>query len=172
MHNNPKFKLRQIAAAYPRLYSGLWFGTTALLLTSPLAGISGLIMGITNSNQFALPGVISTGVLPAMTSLIFGALLGYKIVRFPPGQTKPSALRGFKTGLSSFIARVSLLEVSPGSSNLPPGNSSWDVPGAAIAVGYLVVLPAMVIAVICLSAFSGILLNKYLTNTGPINETL
>lgn len=70
--------------------------------------------------------------------------------------TPRAALYGLLTSLTVFIIWILLLELIPTLPGIAPsGNSGSDLPGAAIVVAYLVILPGIVLAVTGMGALAG-----------------
>lgn len=155
--------LRHIAKVHPNLFSAVWFAFAALILTSPLVTIAFLLPIITPTHPasasvlFLLQGVL----LPVIIASPSGAIIGGRILSLPSGNTLRAALYGLLTGLATFIIWGALLEVIPSLSGFTPsGNSGGDLPGAAIVLAYLVVLPGVVFSVMIMGALAGILMHK------------
>jgi len=141
-------EIHSTAKIHPKIFSAVWFAIAALLLTSPLIAIAFLLPLITPGQPassvilFLLQGVF----LPSIVALPIGAIVGSRILSLPSGYTFRAAVYGLVTGLATFIIWIVFLEVIP---DLPgffsSGNYVGDVPGAAVVLAYLVVLPAIVI---------------------------
>jgi len=150
-------KIRTTAREHPLIFSGVWFASAALLLTASLITIS-LLLLITRSFPFKqiILLFISAVLLPLLITFPIGALIGSRILSLPPSMTPRAALYGLLTSLTVFIIWILLLELIPTLPGIAPsGNSGDDLPGAAIVVAYLVVLPVIVLAVTGMGALAG-----------------
>ena len=153
-------KIHTAAGEHPLVLSASWFALATILLTAPLVAMS-LLLLLTRSfpaEQIYLL-FISAVLLPLLITLPIGALIGSRILTLPPGMTPSAALYGLLTSLAVFIIWILLLELTPTLPGIAPsGNSGGDLPGAAIVLANLVVLPGIVLAVIGMGALAGSLL--------------
>ena len=146
---------------HPLIFSGLWFSLVTFLPIIPILLIL-FILGFSLSLPIwkVIQLRISIVIIPVIIAALAGMLPGYKILSLPSKGTPRAALYGLATGLAVFILWVIALEITHNqpsffANNYPPG----DIPGAAVVVAYLVVLPGLVIGVMAYGAVAGILLH-------------
>ena len=150
-------KIRTAAGEHPLVLSAAWFALAVLLTTAPLVAMSLLLL---LTRTFPVEQIIllffSAFLLPLIITLPVSALIGSRILSLPPSMTPRAALYGLLTSLTVFIIWILLLELFqnlPGS--VPTETAGSDLPGAAIVVAYLVVLPGIVLAVTGMGALAG-----------------
>jgi len=154
-------KVQAATRDHPVISAGLWFSLCALLPMVPILLIL-IILGIILSQPVVevIQLLLTLVIIPIIIAALAGILPGYKILSLPSKGTPRAALFGLATGLVVFLLWVMILELAP---NLPILNSNkyppGDIPGAAVVVAYLVVLPGLVIFVMAYGAIAGILLH-------------
>jgi hypothetical protein len=162
MKNSTSSQLLLASRDHPRLFSAIWFTLATLLLSSPLIAVTFLLL-ITQFFPLAsiIPFLLSSVLLPLISTFPVGALIGHRIIALPTGKTIHAAVYGLLTGFASFILWIVILEVIPEITGLNlSGNSGGDLPGAAVVVAYLVVLPGIIFSVMITGALAGVLLYK------------
>jgi hypothetical protein len=153
--------LRNFTQEHPLISSGLWFSTCAMLPIIPIMVVF-IYLGFTFSwsDREVLKLLIAGIISPIIITALVGMLPGYKILCLPSHGTPRAAIYGLVTGLAVFLLWVMMLELLP---NLPTLNANQnptaDLPGAAVIVAYLVVLPGLVIFVMAYGAVAGMLLH-------------
>lgn len=167
------------AKRHPSLFSGAWFAVAALLLTFPFGAMVFVLLTIEAlggrpTSGYAVLMCVSVG-LPLIPAFGMGAITGPKILRLPPKKHVHAAGWGVATALGALLIWVLLLEGLPRlfSGSLQATGGGGDVPGAAVAVGYLVVLPFIVALSLLMGAAAGILLQEFVsrsTESGKVNH--
>lgn len=150
-------KIRTAAREHPLVICAAWIALAAILLTAPLVAMF-ILQLLTRSfpakQTYLL--FISAVLIPLLITMPIGALIGSRILTLPPGMTSRATLYGSLTSLTVFIIWTLILEPIPTLPGIAPsGNSNGDLPGAAIVVAYLVVLPVIVLTVIGMGALAG-----------------
>jgi hypothetical protein len=164
-------RARAFASTHPALFSGAWFAALALLMACPLGAMTLLLLALEVAE--ARPAgayillILASAVLPPVLAFATGALGGPRILRLPPGKPFQAAGWGAAAALGALALWALLLELLP---RLPAGGEGaatggGDVPGAAVAVGYLVVLPLIVVVCLVLGAVAGVLLHAFAGRT-------
>ena len=161
MLHSALIKFQAAARGHAGITAGLWFSLAAFLPLLPVLLVTCCLGCYHSLPAWAVINLlVSLVVLPVLLAGLAGMLLGGKILCLPSRGTPRAALYGLAAGLIAFILWGIALEITPDlpaftASNYPSG----DVPGAAAAVGYLVVLPGLVMAVMAYGAATGILLH-------------
>jgi hypothetical protein len=105
---------------------------------------------------------VAAAALPLLSAFGMGALIGPRILRLPPDSRSRAAAWGAVTALGALLLWVLLLEAMPclslGGQTTGGGG---DVPGAAVVVGYLVVLPLIVGLSLLWGGIAGVLLHIF-----------
>ena len=154
-------KLQNVTREHPLISAGFWFSFFAWLPCIPILFIF-ICLGLILSRPVGeIIQILITAILtPAVIAALLGLLPGYKILCLPSHRTPRAGLYGLGTGLAVFLVWIMTLELLP---NLPTLNAnqnpSADLPGAAVIVAYLVLLPGLVIFVMAYGAVAGILLH-------------
>jgi hypothetical protein len=167
--------LKRLAQRHPALFSGAWFAAAALLLASPLGAMTLLLLGVELWAGRPVGGYArmmwSSIAMPLIPAFGMGALVGPRILRLPPGRYAPAAGWGAAAGLGSLLLWVGLLEVVSWllAGRVPAAGDGGDVPGAAVVVGYVVVLPLIVMGCALVGAAAGVLLQGVRAH-GPATE--
>lgn len=150
---------------HPAWLPGAWFALSTLALVLP-AGAMVLLLLIINwvsgvPVRSFLELLFSVTVLPPGMAFGMGLLTGPRILRLAPRQRGRAATWGTATGLGALLLwlLVQSLPLLIFGSREPA--TSWDVPGAAEAVGYLVVLPVLVGLCGLVGAVAGVLLHEW-----------
>lgn len=153
--------VQDVTRDHPRISSGLWFSLCAFLPMVPILLIL-IILGFILSQPVleVIQLQLTLVIIPIIIAGLAGVLPGYKILSLPSNGTPRAALIGLTTGLVVFLLWIIILELAPNlptliSNKYPPG----DIPGAAVVVAYLIVLPGLVIFVMAYGAIAGILLH-------------
>ena len=162
------------AQKYPRGFVVAWFLCWVFMLTFPMTflwlPLTYLISGS------LLPGstlIFSVGLLPLLSTALPAAMIGPRIFLLPPVATLKAGAYGLIISCSSFLIWYMLLEIFPRVTtpqNL--GNSPGDVPGAAIVVGYLVVLPILVCMIMGAGFLAGVFLHLILNSHPSADKKL
>ena len=154
----------RFAQEHPVLFSGVWFALSALLLVLPLAAMILLMLALEALGGRPVGAYLSmffaSVVLPLVPSFGMGALAGPRIVRLPANSRGRAAGWGAAAALGALVLWALLLEGIPrllGSGMQSTGGG--DVPGAAVVVGYMVVLPLIVGVFLLVGTASGVLLH-------------
>ena len=160
-------RINSFAQSHPMLFSGAWFAVSALLLASPLGAMILLMLGLEVLGDRPVGAYIwmmfaSVG-LPLIPAFGMGALAGPQILRLPYGKRGHAAGWGAAAGLGALLLWLLLLEGLPRLSvgRIQTTGGGGDVPGAAVVVGYLVVLPLIVVLSLLLGATAGVLLHYF-----------
>ena len=157
-------RLGSLAQDHPLLLSGAWFGLAALLLVLPVGAMLLLFMGLEvlgGRPVGAYVAMIFISVsLPPVPAFGIGALVGPRILRLPTGSHVRAAGWGAAAALGALLLWALLLEGIPRVLTFEVQTSvGGDVPGAAAVVGYVVVLPLIVVASLLEGAMAGVLLH-------------
>jgi hypothetical protein len=105
------------------------------------------------------------GFLPLITIVFIAGIIGPRILALPASKTHLAGIYGSLLAIAAFAIWAILLETFPGSDILNnAARKSSDIPGAAIVVAYLVVLPSMVFVIVAIGAIAGILLHILFSN--------
>jgi hypothetical protein len=160
------------AREHPRMLSAVWFSLAALPL---------IVMNTFLSLSFfafqSLP--IGTSILlvaqitlpPLIPTALAGMVIGAKILLLASDRTPQAALYGLLTGLGALFLRVFMLGISTQIiRDFPTSTASGDIPGAAIVVACMVVLPGLLMVVMAFGAVAGIVLHILVSNTEPSQE--
>ena len=159
-------KLIAYSQRHPRLFSGAWFAICALLLVLPLGGMILLFVGLeilTGRSADSYMGLMLASVgLPLIPAFGMGALIGPRILRLQSNKRISAAFWGAVVAFISLLLWSLLLEGFSclfGEKTQTTGGG--DVPGAAVVVGYLVVLPLVVLISLLVGALAGVLLHEF-----------
>jgi hypothetical protein len=158
--------LRRCVTNHPRLFAAAWFVLAVSVLIIPFCLLSISIVLLYSPSFPILPlSLLLTGLLPLILAGLFAVLIGDRIIYLTPEKTPQAGFYGMLIGLGAFISWLVILEILPNSGGfnvgtVPPG----DIPGAAIAVAYLVVLPGTVIVVLAMTFLIGITLHITASN--------
>lgn len=159
------------AQKYPRGFVVTWFLSWVFILTFPMTFLGLPLTYLISGSLFpGLTLIFSVGLLPLFSTTLPAALIGPRIILLPPVATLKAGTYGLIISCSSFLIWYMLLEIFPRVTtpqNL--GNSPGDVPGAAIAVGYLVGLPILVCTIMGAGFLTGIFLHLIL-NSHPLSD--
>jgi hypothetical protein len=169
-------RIAAFASRHPSFFSGAWFAVFALLLTSPLGAMTLLLLGLEALGGRPVGAYVAMMFasvwLPLLPTFGAGALAGPQILRLPPGQRGRAAGCGAAVALGALLFWVLLLEAIPPLSfwGMPTTGGGGDVPGAAEVVGYLVVLPLMVLLALLVGAAAGLLLQVFAARSAANGE--
>lgn len=159
-------RVHSCARHHPKLFSGAWFAGAALLLAAPLGAmiLSFLALEMLGERPVgAYVGMLLVSTaLPLVSAFAMGALIGPRILRLPSNRRGRAAGWGAVTALGALLLWVLLLEAMP---RLSVGGQATggggDVPGAAVVVGYVVVLPLILGSSLFAGAAAGVLLHLF-----------
>jgi len=156
---------------YPRGFVAAWFLCWVCILTFPLTLLAlPLTFLISGSLLPGLTLIFVVGLLPLLSTILPAALVGPRVLRLPPVATLEAGAYGLIISCSSFLIWYILIEIFSRFTNPQyMVNSPGDVPGAAIAVGYLVVMPILVVTIMGAGFLAGILLHLSL-NSHPSQD--
>ena len=159
-------RLGALARRRPSLFCGAWFASFATAPALPLGTVGAGFVAIQalGGGAVRVPvGLTCASMgLPLVLALGLGALVGPRILRLPGARRARAAGWGaVVTGGTLLLWALSMEGLSRLSVGRAPGNvgGGGDVPGAAVVVGYLVVLPAIVLTVLLAGAVVGLLLH-------------
>lgn len=168
--------MRSLAQRHPALFSGAWFTGSALLLFSPLGAM--VLLYVALELLAGRPMTVSMGLflasaaLPLISTFGTGALVGPPILRLRPDRRIRAAAWGALAALGALLLWMLLLELLPGLSvsGTQAAAGGGDVPGAAVAVGYLVLLPLIVGVSLLAGGTAGLLLHLLAVPAGQLEK--
>lgn len=162
------------AQKFPRGFVVTWFLIWVFMLTFPMTFLGLPLTYLISGSLFpGLTLIFSVGLFPLLSTTLPAAWIGPQVLRLPPLATLKAGAYGLIISCSSFLIWYMLLEIFPRVTtpqNL--GNSPGDVPGAAVAVGYLVVLPILVCLIMGTGFLAGVFLHLILNSHPSADKKL
>lgn len=162
-------RITAFSVLHPSIFSGAWFVLSALIMVSPFAAMMILILGLGAIEGRSVSALIwlmfAIMGLPLLPAFGIGALIGPHILRLEAKKRGQAALLGAAAAFGALLLWVLLLEgisILFGE-KMQTAGSGGDVPGAALVVGYLVMLPLVMLTSLLIGAAAGVLLLEFTT---------